>query len=95
MQAASANLTSVMCWVIIAQTIASPDPGNVLLHFLRHLYKRVTVDSTSRENQGNWTAFSRNGTDWDAHLLLALQSVHSALLPMFGRRPLVSGPAEK
>lgn len=95
MQAASAHLTSVMCWVIIAQTIACPDPGNVLLHFLRHLYKRVTVDSSSREKQGNWTAFSRNGTDWDAHLLLALQSVDSAPLPMFGSRPLVSRPAEK
>lgn len=49
MQAASANLTSVMCWVIIAQTIASPDPRNVVLHFLRHLYKRVTADFTRRE----------------------------------------------
>lgn len=53
MQAASDNLTSVMCWVIIAQTIASPDPGNVLLHFLKRLYKRVTVDFTKRERQEN------------------------------------------
>ena len=58
MQAASANLTSVMCWVIIAQTIASPDPGNVLLHFWGHLYKRMTVDFTSGEKQENWTVFS-------------------------------------
>lgn len=57
MQAASANLTSVMCWVIIAQTIASPDPGNVVLHSLRHLYKRVTAHFTSREKEENWTVF--------------------------------------
>lgn len=57
MQAASANLTSVMCWVITAQTIASPDPGDVLLHFFRHLYNSLPVDFTSAEKQENWTVF--------------------------------------
>lgn len=83
MQATSANLTPVMCWVIIAQTIASPDPRNVVLHFLRHLYKRVTVDFTSREKVD---CFSRNNTGRDTHLLLVLQSADSAPSPTFGRR---------
>lgn len=57
MQAASRNLTSAMCRVIIAQTIASPDPGNVVLHFFRHLYKRVTANLTSRKLWENMPIF--------------------------------------
>lgn len=34
-----------------------PDPGNVVLHLLRRLYKRVTADFISREKQENWTVF--------------------------------------
>lgn len=53
---------SGMCWVIIAQILASPDLGNVVLHFLRHCQQRVTADLTSGEKQGNEKGFPE--TEW-------------------------------
>lgn len=88
MQAASAHPTSVMCWLIIAQTIASPDPGNVVLHFLRHPY----ISQAERKKETGPCFQKRRGPD--ALHLLALPSSDMAFAPRLAAGTGVSASRE-
>lgn len=82
----SANLTSVMCWVIIAQTIASPDPS-IGFYTFSDICTKGWQWIPQVENQGNWDSFSRDGTDWDAHLLLAHRCALSSVAHVWQEAP--------
>lgn len=87
MQAASSNLTSVMCAAIIAQTISSPGSRKCGFTLAQTSLQKGDSRFHKQRETRKLDCFSRNSVSWDARLLLAPPSVDSAPSPTLGRRP--------